>query len=123
MNRRDSLRILTGAIWAAGITRAVANGASASTLEERLKQDVERLAPRVYSDEGIPVFLACVDLHRPAGNHATLTHFNAKLARQFRDNAAAWEHLYPDAKPEDISKLIEILADRDFNALQAGARS
>ena len=123
MNRRDSLRILTGAIWAAGLTRAVAHGASASELEAKLKQDVERLAPRVYSDEGIPVFLACVDLHRPAGSRAMLTHFNAELARDMRDNAAAWERLYPEAKPEDISKLIEILADRDFNALQAGARS
>ena len=123
MNRRDSLRILAGAIWAAGLTRAVAHGASASELEEKLKRDVERLAPRVYSDEGIPVFLACVDLHRPAKKPAVLTHFNAELARQMRDNAAAWERLYPEAKPEDISKLIEILADRDFNALQAGAHS
>lgn len=123
MNRRDSLQILAAAIGAAALTRAAASSASSNALDDQLKQDVDRLASRVYSDEGIPVILACVDLHRSAGKHVALTRFNARLAREMRDNAAAWERLYPQAKPEDISKLIEVLTDRDFSALEAGAKS
>lgn len=129
MDRRDSLKMLTGAIWAAGLSRAQASRAAgaggsmpAADIDARLKRDVERIAPRVYSDEGIPVLLACVDLRRPAGAPFVPTRSNVELAGLVRDNAAAWERLYPEAKPEDVSKLIEVLADRDFAALGAGAR-
>ncbi|MBV9697958.1 MAG: hypothetical protein JO005_13610 [Gammaproteobacteria bacterium] len=137
MNRRDSLRVVCGAIWSAALARwggLEARGATAAadgteptthdadaTLEERLKQDVERLGPRVYSDEGITVFLACIEVHARGSSAAALLPFNAELARQIHDTADAWERLYPQAKDEDVSKLIEVLAERDFATRTASA--
>lgn len=123
MDRRDSLRVMGAAICAAGIARSSDAGASTTNVDAKLKHDVDALAPRVYSDEGIPVLLACVDLHPVAGKAPALTPFNGALSREMRDNAAAWERLYPDAKPEDVSKLIEVLAQRDFAARLAKVRS
>ena len=88
-----------------------------SAVDARLREDLARLAPRAYSEEGIPVFLACEDLapgrtsRQPA---ATLTRFNAAFAADLRKNAEAWQRIHPDATDADIGKLIEVLADRDF---------
>ena len=88
-----------------------------SAVDARLREDLERLAPRAYSEEGIPVFLACEDLapdrtsRQPA---AALTRFNAAFAADLRKNAEAWQRIHPDATDEDLGKLIQVLADRDF---------
>ena len=86
-------------------------------VDVRLREDLARLAPRAYSEEGIPVFLACEDLvSNRTSRHfaATLTPFNAALAADLRKNAEAWQRIHPDATDADIAKLIEVLADRDF---------
>ncbi|MBV9913259.1 MAG: hypothetical protein JOZ93_11800 [Sinobacteraceae bacterium] len=143
MNRRDSLRVMRGAIWAAAIAHIAATqsalraavpvvpasagqnavretrGAAPPAIDVQLRRDVDRLASRVYSDEGILVFLACEDLTRKGGPAPALTPLNTQLAAQIHDNAAAWERLYPHAKAEDLSKLVEILAQRDLNGLQS----
>ena len=86
-------------------------------VDVRLRQDLARLAPRAYSEEGIPVFLACEDLvpdRTPRKSAATLTPFNAALAADFRKNAEAWQRIHPEATDADVGKLIEVLAERDF---------
>ena len=85
-------------------------------VDVRLREDLARLAPRAYSEEGIPVFLACEDLMPSTSGQsvAALTPFNAAFAADLRKNAAAWQRIHPDATEADVGKLIEVLADRDF---------
>ena len=86
-------------------------------VDVRLREDLARLAPRAYSEEGIPVFLACEDLvadRTSQKSAATLTPFNAALAADLRKNAEAWQRIHPHATDADVGKLIEVLADRDF---------
>ena len=92
-------------------------GAAQDAVEERLGQDVARLAPRAYSEEGVPVFLACENLEADKalrGPKVELTPFNTSVASDFRKTAEAWQRIHPDAPDTDISKVIEVLADRDF---------
>ncbi len=88
-------------------------------LDDRLRADLERLAPRAYSEEGVPMFLACVDLvparsSQPAGN-VTLTPLSSALASTLHKNAEAYRRIRPAAKVSDVAPLIEVLADRDFS--------
>lgn len=89
-----------------------------STIDDRLRADLARLAPRVYSEEGIPVLLACENLvpskdaHKPA--KVTLTALNAAFASALHRNAEAFQRIRPDAQAKDVAPLIEVLADRDF---------
>ena len=87
-------------------------------VQDRLRQDVARLAPRAYSEEGVPVFLACEDLAADKalrGPKVPVTPFNTSVASDFGKTAEAWQRIHPDAPDTDISKVIEVLADRDFS--------
>ena len=91
--------------------------AANKAVDERLRQDLARLAPRAYSEEGVPVFLACEDLVTAKTSQestAELTPFNKTLASDFRKTAEAWRRIHPDAPYTDVAKVIEVLADRDF---------
>jgi len=81
------------------------------TLDDRLRKDT---APHEYSEEGIPVFLACVNLAAKKNTPIKLTPFNVALAAELRKNAAAWMRIKPEAPADDVAKLIEVLATRDF---------
>ena len=133
MNRREALGALTAMALgrggrsnsifsllqsASGTAQAAGSSAPSGNVlqadfDDRLRKDIARLAPREYSEEGIPVFLACEDL---AANKrsARLAPLNATIASEFRRNAAAWQRIRPEAPDSDVSKLIEVLADRDF---------
>ena len=103
-------------------TQAAASGnpprdAVPNTVEDRLRQDIARLAPRAYSEEGVPVLLACEDLVSDKalrGQTVSVTPFNTSVASDFRKTAEAWERIHPDALDTDISKVVEVLAERDF---------
>ena len=86
---------------------------------DRLQQDLKRLAPRAYSEEGIPVFLATVNLVRVGttqpSSDASPTALSATLASEFRRNADAFRRLRPKAQAKDIAPIIEVLPDRDFS--------
>ena len=102
----------------AGAAGAPRKGAPNDAVDARLRADVARLAPREYSEEGIPVFLACEDLlmKQPSRNPAgALTPFNAALAADLRKYAEAWRRIHPNAPDTDVAKVIEVLADRDFS--------
>ncbi|MDP9160586.1 MAG: hypothetical protein M3O09_10235 [Acidobacteriota bacterium] len=103
--------------------------AAKEAADERLRQDLARLAPNAYSEEGVPVFLACEDLvskedvvtktdrdKTSQKSSATLIAFNISLASKFRKTADAWQRIHPDATGKDVAKVIEVLADRDFSS-------
>jgi hypothetical protein len=82
--------------------------AARKSIDDRLRKD---LAPHEYSEEGIPVFLACEDL---TAKKPVLAPLNAAVASEMRANAEAMQRIKPDVTADDVSKLIEVLATRDF---------
>jgi hypothetical protein len=133
MNRRDALLAISASVlggirplqpaWVQLFQSAVIGGQAAQppatsvqdAVDDRLRKDIARLGPREYSEEGIPVFLACENLAASKNASVKLTAFNAALAAEFRKNAAAWQRIKPDAPDADVAKLIEVLAERDFS--------
>lgn len=95
-------------------------------VEDRLREDLARLAPRVYSEEGIPVFLACLNLvpARTTSQPAKVSPpaFSGELASTFERNAAAFQRIRPNAQAKDIAQIIEVLADRDFTSGPVGGQ-
>ncbi len=118
MNRRGALITigLTAFGWSVARPLSGAATASGNALDDRLSKDIARLSPRVYSEDGIPVFLACENLvptpHQPA--EVALTPMNAALASAIHRNAEAWQRIRPHAEGKEVAQLIEVLAYRDF---------
>ena len=83
--------------------------------DDRLREDLSRLAGRVYSEEGIPMVLACENLV-PDQSSFVPTALNKNLSNAFIRDTKLYEHMKPEASATDISKIIEMLADRDFTA-------
>jgi hypothetical protein len=85
-------------------------------VDERLRKDLARLAPRANSEEGVPVFLACINLVPEKGSHPKprLTPLNKAIAAEFRQTAAAWERIKPNPPVADVAEVIVVMADRDF---------
>lgn len=92
--------------------------ASDEELGDQVLRDLTRLGSRVYSEEGIAVFLACENLaRRPDGSAGALpapTALNHSLATTFRKYAEVLPRVRPDVVEGDVAKLVELLADRDF---------
>ena len=137
INRRGALAAMAGATYGAlssnaaiaslfrstqGLPGTVAGtlgkDGPKTTVDARLHEDLARLASREYSDEGVPVFLACEDLVVRAvpRSPAAITTFNAALVADFRKTVEGWLQIHPDAPNTDVAKVIEVLADRDFAA-------
>ncbi len=116
INRRNALlgigaSVLCGfysSVGAVAQDSQAPSGTSSQDIDERVRKE---LAPHEYSEEGIPVFLACEDLTitKPA-----LTPLNATVASEMRRTAESMSHIKPDVAAGDVSKLIEIVAGRDF---------
>jgi hypothetical protein len=73
-----------------------------------------RLATRVYSEEGIPMILACEDVTAKHPLSPASRTMNHALAPAFETYVEAWERLHPEATAGDVAKLVELLAYRDF---------
>jgi hypothetical protein len=104
---------------------SVNSSLAASDSERALKDDLATMGSHEYSDEGIPVFLACVDLvAQKAGKPvAEPTKLSKQVAVDLRRYGDAWQRLHPDAPDSDVSKVIEVLAVRDFaGSGKVGAR-
>jgi hypothetical protein len=131
IDRRTTLLALAAAVLAAcgsskeGDSTTPAAGAAKSAGDDDLRDNLARMGtPREDSEVGVPVFLACVDLvAEQAGKPgAPPTPFSAQIAADLRRFGDAWLRLHPDAKEEDVARLIQILADRDFvHGAQGGA--
>jgi hypothetical protein len=78
-----------------------------------LAADLDRLSGRQYSEEGIPMFLACENL-APNGKSDEPTALKQDLAVAFRQEVDDWQRIHPDAPVTDVAKIVEVLADRDF---------
>ena len=85
-----------------------------------LSEDLKRLDARVYSEEGIPMFLACENLgpNQTSSEHppSPPTHLNVILASAFHRYADQWQHTRTDAPNADVARIVELLADRDLAA-------
>ena len=90
------------------------------TRDDRLSADLKRLDARIYSEEGIPMFLACENLGpnqtSPERVPVPPTPLNEKVASAFHQYSAQWQHSRPDAPVTDVAKIVELLAYRDFAA-------
>jgi hypothetical protein len=124
INRRELLVRVGAATLSAATasTSALAellNDAAAQSVDERLRQDLARLTPRANSEEGVPVFLACLNLVADKSTHKVppvqLTPLNRTVAAEFRQVAAAWERIRPNSPASDVAEVIVVLADRDFS--------
>lgn len=100
-------------------------GTPASAADRALAEDLARMGAHEYSDEGIPVFLACVDLVALLSGQpvAPPTQLSRHVAAELRRYSDAWRGLHPEAPDTDISKIIEVLAARDFAAGGQGGAS
>ncbi len=97
-------------------SHAAQTDAADKAIDDRLRQDLA--SPTAYSEEGVPVFLACEDLvsgkNSPKAN-AALTAFNATLASELRKTSESWKRIHLNAPEGDVAKVIEVLAHRDFD--------
>ena len=106
---------------AAAIATALSRTASSSQPHDPgdvLLAELNRLEVRAYSEEGIPVFLACEDLAgKASGAPAGFTPgpMNAELAKAYRSYAALLPELERERTEYDAAEIVELLAERDFN--------
>jgi hypothetical protein len=123
VNRRTTLLAMVGAgLTASAVARALetepnaAAPATPAAPDRALQEDLAKLGSHEYSDEGIAVFLACVDLvAEQAGSPASpAPEFSKHVAADLRRYGDAWLRMHPDAPDTDAGKIIEVLADRDF---------
>ncbi len=85
--------------------------------EDKVSADLARLGAHVYSEEGIPMFLACENL-APIGTSPARppspSALNKKVASAFQRYAYEWQRVHPKAPASDVAKIVEVLADQDF---------
>ena len=97
-------------------TTPAAQAQVSSTYESQVQADMAMLAKRVYSEEGIPMILACEDLTAKAPVKPASRAINDAIAPAFERVVQAWEQLHPGAPVGDVAKLLELLAYRDFSS-------
>jgi hypothetical protein len=88
-------------------------------LAKDVNTDLSRIGSRVYSEEGVAMFLACENLvpDGTSGNEAPApSALNEKVASAFQRYAREWEHAHPDAPAGDVAKILEVIADKDFSS-------
>ena len=140
LNRREVLIGISAAALSAAVTSASAlaewggsglpgvqspasgeqtENASNHAVDERLRKDLARLTPLANSEVGVPVFLGCINLVADKRSHkpppVRLTALNTAIAAEFRQTAAAWRRIRPNAPVADVAEVIVVLADRDFS--------
>jgi hypothetical protein len=91
----------------------------AATADGSQAADLSRIGAHVYSEEGIPMFLACENIAEggPAPGVASApSELNKKVGAAFARYAREWQRLHPKASAEDVAKIVEFLADRDVTS-------
>ena len=113
INRRQAIVAIGVAALSGGGSFTVSGVDLPGATDDTLHADLARMGSRVYSEEGVPMFLAC---QNPAG-HGTApvpSALNRKVAAAFHRYTEEWQHIRPDAPASDVAKIIELLAERDF---------
>lgn len=88
---------------------------TSATYDTQLQAAMDILAKRVYSEEGIPMILACEDLTAKTPVQPVYSRpMNDAIASAFQKYLDAWGRLHPDAPAGDVAKLVELLSYRDF---------
>ena len=87
-------------------------------VEQNLGAEMTRIGSRVYSEEGVPMFLACQNMALAQSTlaPAATASLNRKVASAFSRYAKQYQQVKPDATAADVAKIIELLAERDFAA-------
>ena len=89
--------------------------ATSATYDTQLQAAMDKLGTRVYSEEGIPMILACEDLTaKTPVAPAYSRRMNDAIAPVFQKYLDAWGRLHADAPAGDVAKLVELLSFRDF---------
>jgi hypothetical protein len=85
---------------------------------DNVAANLAHIGSRVYSEEGIAMFLACENLAAvetvPPNKVPVPSPLNQKVASAFQRYAQEWQHAHPDAPASDVAKILEFIADRDF---------
>ena len=88
-------------------------------IDNRLSRDIARMAFRADSEEGVPVLLACinqvVDKRTNKIPPTKLKPWNAQIAAELRQDAAAWQRIRPNCPASDVAHLVQIVAERDLS--------
>ena len=119
IDRRFVLQALTAAGLAELPALALAERLAAVPAAEQLFAELARIEARAYSEEGIPMLLACEDLAaRSTGVPAGFapTDENEALAAAYRAYAALLPELEREMTEYDAANLVELLALADFEA-------
>ncbi len=90
----------------------------AQSAEESVNADLARVGAHTYSEEGIPMFLACINLgakQNETTRAATPSPLNRKVGTAFQRYTGEWHRMHPNAPATDVAKIVEVLADQDFN--------
>ena len=121
IRRRSAILSLFGAIWAFASCSPFRRQPkiSAQPVDEQLASELEQIEARVYSEQGIPMLLACQNLDGASGKSSgslSSQSRNPGLAARFRELAQALQRLRPNLKDNDVGKLVEVLAVRDLAA-------
>jgi hypothetical protein len=86
-------------------------------LSKELDRELARLEKRMYSEQGIPMFLACDNLPRTESIEAVRTRAlpsSGPLVAAFRRYVEALPQVRTDATEVDVAKIVELLADQDI---------
>lgn len=120
MNRRKAVITLGAARLLGFIFPSAAALAEQEAAAGGLAKELEQLGTRVYSEEGIPMFLVCENVAEKGQSgskqHTALTKLNEVVASAFRRYASEWTRTRPNASAADVAKIVELLAHRDFAA-------
>ena len=102
--------------------------AEAAAWGRRFLHDFRRTSSRTYSEEGIPVFLVGEDRARahaggPPPGPGSASADAARLAADLRRGASVLAAAGLARTEDDVGKLVEVLAERDFGTLRITPRS
>ena len=86
-----------------------------NAVEDSASADLARVGAHTYSEEGIPMFLACENLAaKHTASERVPSALNQKVASAFHRYTDEWHHIHPQAPASDVAKIVEVLADQDF---------
>lgn len=120
INRRGALFaikvvVFGGVEWFGSKAQAIEEGSGPRTAPEnrQVNEDLAHLGQHIYSEEGIPMFLACENLAASPTSRGSSA-LNEKVATAFHRYAEEYQRMRPEARAADVAKIIELLAGRDF---------
>lgn len=124
IDRRSALVLIGAAAWAAKGEALSVESVAGSTWfvdDQNDASDVlKQLGKHVYSEDGVPMFLACENVTGPVSQEPDDTALpldvNKRISAAFEHYAGEWQQQHPRASAGDVAKIVEVLAAHDFAA-------